>query len=230
MTRTAEPVEVAKRLVAMLGGRFSEELDIDVDKGDHEIERWFLAAALFGTRISAAVAMNTYRVLAAAGVSTVREVAGHKWDDLVRLLDTGGYARYDFRTATRLIALANTVTERYPDGFVELRAICEPVRLVAELDRLPGWGPVTIQLFLRELRGVWSGAQPPVDQHAVWAAMHLRLAAAGAPITVKMLSELANRAGVDLRDLESALVRASLKHRHDASCTGGSNCRLFSSK
>jgi len=29
--------------------------------------------------------------------------------------------------------------------------------LRAALDVLPGWGPVTIQLFLRELRGVWPG-------------------------------------------------------------------------
>ncbi len=29
--------------------------------------------------------------------------------------------------------------------------------LRAALDALPGWGPVTIRLFLRELRGVWPG-------------------------------------------------------------------------
>jgi hypothetical protein len=43
------------------------------------------------------------------------------------------------------------------------------------LDVLPGWGPVTIGLSLRELRGVWPGAQPPPGQRAASAASHLGL-------------------------------------------------------
>ena len=35
---------------------------------------------------------------------------------------------------------------------------------------LPGCGPVTAQLFLRELRGVWPGAQPPADPRAAFGA------------------------------------------------------------
>jgi hypothetical protein len=38
--------------VGVLGGRFSAELGIDVDAGDAEVERWFLAATLFGTQCS----------------------------------------------------------------------------------------------------------------------------------------------------------------------------------
>lgn len=44
------------------------------------------------------------------------------------------------------------------------------------LDVLPGWGTVTIQLFLRELRGVRPGAQPSLDQRAAAGARHLGLA------------------------------------------------------
>jgi hypothetical protein len=47
------PARLARSVVGVLGGRFSAELGIDVDAGDAEVERWFLAAALFGTRISA---------------------------------------------------------------------------------------------------------------------------------------------------------------------------------
>ena len=51
--------------------------------------------------------------------------------------------------------------------------------LRAALDVLPGWGPVAIQLFLRELRGVWPGAQPPLDPRAEYAACHLGLPGPG---------------------------------------------------
>jgi hypothetical protein len=39
---------------------------------------------------------------------------------------------------------------------------------------LPGWGPVTVQLFLRELRGVWPGAQPSPDPRATFVPAHNR--------------------------------------------------------
>ena len=43
-----DQARLARRVVGMLGGRYSAELGIDVDAGDAEIERWFLAATLFG--------------------------------------------------------------------------------------------------------------------------------------------------------------------------------------
>ena len=42
--------------MAVLGGRYSAGLGIDVDVGEAEVERWFVAATLFGTRIPAQVA------------------------------------------------------------------------------------------------------------------------------------------------------------------------------
>src|SRR5215510_7141520 len=41
-------VMLARGAVSALGGRYSAELGIDVDAGDAQIERWFLAATLFG--------------------------------------------------------------------------------------------------------------------------------------------------------------------------------------
>ena len=46
------PARLACSVVGVLGGRFSAELGIDVDAGDAEVERWFLAATLFGTQCS----------------------------------------------------------------------------------------------------------------------------------------------------------------------------------
>ena len=101
--------EFARLVVHRFRGRFSVELGLDVDQRPGDVERWFLAATLFGTRISTAIAMRTYRTLAAGGVCTVPDAGKRSWDDLVVMLDEGGYARYDFRTATRLQHLATVL-------------------------------------------------------------------------------------------------------------------------
>ncbi len=213
-------------MVRRLGGRFSSELGIDVDAGNEEVEHWFLAASLFGTRIPAGVALRTYRTLADAGVGTVSDAGRRTWDELVELFDRGGYARYDFRTASRLLALAATVADRFPEGLATLSRL-EPALLNASLDALPGWGPVTVRLFLRELRGVWPGADPPLDPRALWAAQHLHLRPPKRGRLV-WLRRQAEGGGVDQRDLEAALVRASLLHgRRHTACPGGGACQLL---
>ena len=148
-------VELARRVVAVLGGRYSAELGIDVDASDAEIERWFPAATLFGARISARVAERAFGVLAAAGLARIGQLRHVPSGDLIAILDAGGYARYDVRTATRLLELSEVVDERY-DGQVAVIGRSFPAYKdpSAALDALPGWGLVTVQLFLRELRGV----------------------------------------------------------------------------
>jgi hypothetical protein len=228
--RPATPARLARDLVGGLGGQFSAELGIDVDAGEAEVERWFLAATLFGTRISAQVAERTFRVLADAGLVRIAQARHVPSDELVTLLDEGGYARYDYRTAVRLLALSEVVGERYDARVAEIgqRHPSYP-ELRAALDTLPGWGPTTVQLFLRELRGVWPGAQPPLDGRAAFAVHHLGLARphpAGADLVV--LAELATESGLDLRDLEGGLVRLALAHhRSSGPCPGGHACRVL---
>jgi hypothetical protein len=222
-------VELVRRLVGSLGGRYSTELGIEVDRDDGEIERWFVAATLFGTRISAAIAERTFLVLDRAGIDRIGLTAGIPWDDLVALLDEGGYARYDFRTATRLQELAAVVDHEYGGGVAEIgRRSPDGTDLRRALDALPGWGPVTVGLFLRELRGVWPGATPPLDRRAAEAARHLHLTADGDPPTIAVIDRLAREAGLDVRDLESGLVRLTLAHhRTMGACPGGRRCRVL---
>ena len=146
-----DDVWIAQQLVRTLGGRFSRELGIDTDRGGREIDRWFLAATLFGTRISADVAMRTYRILDHAGVRAIADADKRSWDELVRLLDEGGYVRYDFSTATRLLKLAEALAPHKRRASALLSSDEGKRDPVSALDRLPGWGPTTIRLFLREL-------------------------------------------------------------------------------
>lgn len=218
----------ARSLVETLGGRFSSEMRIHVDRGPREVERWFLAATLFGTRISWKIVERTYAVFDSNGVSTIANAGARTWDELVAFLDEGGYARYDFRTATRLLELSAVVGERYGGRISHLAREEDPAALEAGLDALPGWGPVTVRLFLRELRGVWPGARPPLDERALLSARHLRLPFRGIePICA--LAALAQSASVDVRDLEGALVRLGLVHAF-AGCPGGASCRTLTTR
>ena len=50
----------------------SSHVLIDLDAGGAGVDQWFCASALFGTRISAPIAVRTYRALAQAGVHGAR--------------------------------------------------------------------------------------------------------------------------------------------------------------
>lgn len=221
--------DLVRRLVERLGGRWSRGLGIDVDEGDEEVDRWALAATLFGNRISAAVVERTYRVLAEAGVATIADAGERSWDELVELLDRGGYVRYDFRTASRLLTLARAVAAEHGGRVASLgEALRDPAELEAALDALPGWGPMTVHVFLRELRGLWPGAELRVDDRALAGAEHLGLLSPGDRTEpLARLQRLAAVAGLDVRDLEAALIRLELAHARKRGCPGGAACAIL---
>lgn len=224
MTRSAA-AELARAVVGRFGGRYSSELGIDVDSGDAEVERWFVASTLFGTRISAQLAERAYTELDRAGIRRITDAGNRQWEDLVALLDAGGYARYDYRTATRLQMLSQVVADRYEGVISEIgRRFTSPAPLAAALEALPGWGPVTTGLFLRELRGVWPGAHPPLDPRADEAARHMGLLPLHAGDGLERISRLAEQAHCDARDLEAGLVRLALDHRRVTDCPGRLAC------
>jgi hypothetical protein len=211
----------ARCIVRELGGRFSLELGIEVDSDPAEVERWALAATLFGNRISTQVAMRTYRVLERAGVRTIADAGRRSWGELVALLDEGGYVRYDQRSASRLLSLAQAVADRYEGQLARLgEQVEDPAELEQALRALPGWGPVTVHAFLRELRGVWRGVAVGLDDRVARAARHLEL-----PPRLEALSSIAVAAQLDVRDLEAALLRLSLCHEL-TTCPGGEECPL----
>lgn len=173
--RPTGPALVARRAVESLGGRYSTQLGIDVDRGGDEIERWALPATLFGARISAKIAERTFAVLEEAGVHSLADAGRRDIRELVELLDAGGYARYDLRTAERLHAIARKLDARWSRRVNRVLDLPSD-ELWGALDALPGWGQVTVGLFLRELRGVRPEIDPPAGRtrapgrRASWAA------------------------------------------------------------
>jgi hypothetical protein len=147
------------------------------------------------------------------------DVRARDREELVCLLDEGGYVRYDASTVSRLLAVAEAVADRYAGRLATLgEAIMGPSELERALGALPGWDPATVGTFLRELRGVWPGADVPLDPRAALAARHVAL-----PSDVHGLSSLAAAAHLDFRDLEAGLARLALCHGF-AHCPGGEEC------
>jgi endonuclease III len=206
-------VETTARLLARITGKFAGELGIEL-KAPEGRQKWFLAAILYGARISGILAVRTYRVFAARGIYTPQAVLDQGWDNLVALLDGGGYTRYDFKTATKLLKIMGTLTEKYEGSLERLHQLSADYDdLETRLQALaPGIGPATANIFLRELRGIWAKADPPLGELARLAGEHLKLLAPGLPPreALTALETHWRRQPVpdkDFADLEAALVR-----------------------
>lgn len=208
MDTTASP----RRLIEILGGMYSRELGIDLSGPDRtQIFRWFLAAKLMGARISTRAALSTWREFDQRGVDTPEKIRQTGWDGLVAILDEGGYARYDFSTATRLLAIAGNILERYHGDLNVLHDRSEEPRdLEARLMGLgKGIGPVTANIFLREMRSVWPKSDPPLSPLALLAARDLGLAKGKVnPLDALRKAWVAGKTrGYIFSDFEAALVR-----------------------
>ena len=102
--------QAVQALIKQHRGRFSVELGIDLSSGlSREIFRWFLASVLFGARISESIVKKTFQEFDTRGIVSPKTVLDTGWDRLVEVLDHGGYVRYDFKTATKLLDLCRTL-------------------------------------------------------------------------------------------------------------------------
>jgi endonuclease III len=216
---------LVEALLDRLGGRFSVSLRINLDQGDsHEVFKWFLASILYGARISETIADNTYRVFEKNGVLSPDRILETGWDGLVLLLDVGGYVRYDFKTATKLLEVMAALRERFDGDLNALHAQAQnPHDLEQKLMGLgKGIGPVTVNIFLRELRDVWEKADSLPQDLAVMAARNLGLVRADEreEVLSKLRSVWEGQAlpGWRFADFESALVRLGKDYCRRAKC------------
>lgn len=176
---------------------YPELLGLDVTDADNWFP-WFVAASLFAKPISAAAARTTAQLLFKEGIRTPAAIERCGWDGLVTILDLGGYVRYDFSTATKLLAIAAALPR---DRIRRVVAGATSAReLEDQLTKIPGVGPKTVAIFLRELRGA-GGPPVALSEEARGAARKLRLALANLDLPQR-----------DLARLESVLVRIWIEH------------------
>ena len=209
-------------LVHSHGGRYATALGINLAGPDAaERFKWFLAAVLYGTRISELLANRTWREFAARSVLSPQCMIDTGWDGLVVILDAGGYTRYDYKTATKLLAVCTALLHDYDGTLDNLHgAAADSHDLEIRLKALgKGIGDTTVDIFLRELRGIWTKAKPPLSPLAFIAAQahgYLRPGTKAADQALPRLQQVwtgEGQAAADFADFEAALVREGLRLR-----------------
>jgi endonuclease III len=178
---------------------YSQELGLDLHKPQDRF-KWLLASMLFAKRISAEIAKRTFRRFMEEGLDAPERILEAGWDRLVEILDSGGYVRYDFSTASNLLEAMGRLLRAYGD----LEGLHEgaegPRDLERRLQSLKGLGPMGVNIFLRELRGIWPKADPrPSD------------------IALRMAERLGLESPIPY---ESALVRIHLEFCKKRRCDG----------
>lgn len=142
---------------------YSEELGIALREGkEEEYFKWFLASLLFGGRISETIAKNTYRTFEHYSLLTPQKILDSGWDFLVDpIMREGGYVRYDGRKSTQVLRNCEMLITQYNGQLRKLHDLAKNSQNLEKcLLAFYGVGPVTVNIFLRELRPYWQKADP----------------------------------------------------------------------
>jgi len=190
-----------REFVEKYGELYSKALGIDLESGrNEEIVKWFLASIFYAKPIRENTATLTYRTFEAHNVLAVDKILETSWNGLVKILDEGGYVRYDFSTATKLLNVFGDLKKDYNGDFWQLYNAAQDSRdLEARLKSLgKGIGDVTVSIFLRDMRSIWSKAEPkptPLVQKAM------------EELGIEDLRLFSEQHGFNLMRLETALLR-----------------------
>ncbi|MGB3458536.1 MAG: hypothetical protein WBB08_04430 [Halobacteriota archaeon] len=182
---------------------YTEDLGIDLTEPAGRF-KWFLASILFGARISEKIAANTYKAFERYGIDSMEQIIAAGWDKLVKVLDEGGYVRYDFSTATKLLDISKTLKEKYGSLENLYSQSSDTKDLVRRLQEFKGIGAVTAQIFLRELRGVWQ--------------ISLGVSSKAKSVAETMDINLHEFEGEQLSRVETALIKLGLKYCRRKRC------------
>jgi hypothetical protein len=192
-----------KNFVAKYGRPYSRMLGIDLkSRSNKEAVKWFLAAILYSKPIRESSATRTFQCFERHRVTTAGDVVRAGWDRLVRILDEGGYTRYDFSTADKLLEVFGNLQEQYGGNLNRLyEASHDGKEVEANLKRLgKGIGDITVSIFLRDMRCVWRKVDPTPTPLVI---------AAMKSLGIKDLEEYAKKKRMDVVRLETALLRYS---------------------
>lgn len=190
-----------KEFVRKYGEPYSKLLGIRLQDGnDKEITKWFLAAILYSKPIRESSATNTYRCFEEHGALTPKQIVDTGWDGLVSILDEGGYTRYDFSTADKLLEVFGNLQKKYGGKLSRLYEMSGDGKdLERRLKSLgKGIGDTTVSIFLRDMREVWPKADPAPSPLVRMAMQRLG---------IRDLKTMAESTGVSVVRLETALVR-----------------------
>ncbi len=161
--RSVGPVDSVSVETLKITPLYSEELGIALRKGtEGELFKWFLASLLFGGHISEIIAAHTYHAFAAHKLLRPQRILDAGWSHLVDpIMREGGYVRYDGRKSTQILRDCEELLTFYGGSLKQIHGRAENARdLENRLQGFYGIGPITANIFLRELRPYWRKADP----------------------------------------------------------------------
>ncbi|MCT7661943.1 endonuclease [Mycobacterium deserti] len=191
-------------LLEQAGVSYAEEAGIRLADTPKPLFQLLTFCMLASKPIDASIAVAAARELFSAGMRTPDAVRNAARTDMIRAFGRAHYVRYDESSATRLVDIAQAVSDSY-DG--DLRKLAESsghdiTAATRLLKQFTGIGDTGAAIFLREVQDTWTWVRPYFDTRAMTGAR-----AMGLPADVEALSELAPRRNANLA---AALVRVSL--------------------
>lgn len=203
-----------KILLKKFGRTFSAELGINLKTGSkEEVFKWFLASILFGARISETIAKHTYQAFERHHILTPEKIRQAGMGKLISLMGEGGYVRYDGVTSRKLIGISEQLIKEYGGDVNKIhRKAKNPRDLERLLKEFKGIGPMTTNIFLRELRGIWKKADPGISKFVKLAAKNLG---------IKNVPEFWQKnkvRGYSFVQFEAALLRLGKDYCHKSKC------------
>jgi endonuclease III len=222
-------VKGLRLLTEKLGGSYSGKLGLNPSSGDEsQLFQWFLASILFGAPIFERTAEKTFKLFQAEGLTSPKRLLEAGWDRLVEILDAGGYTRYDFKTADKLLEMAGNLERLYRGSLLRLHEkTSDSSDLEGRLRGLAkGIGQATLQIFLREAYEALPKAEPLPSGYEVLAARNLGITSLKGE-TVKelrlILSQITeawrqSRLKASLPDFRVALLRLGRDYCRKAKC------------
>jgi endonuclease III len=135
----------------------AEEFGLDVLSGDADMFRWFLLCCLFGKPIRSETAVATWRLFIEAGLDTPVTIVHASDRQLVRLLNRGGYTRYQHVTARTLRTCMEQLIRMY-DGsiYLMIENSSDEDEFAKRIKELYGVGPKVAAIFMRETEEIFA--------------------------------------------------------------------------
>ncbi len=203
MSRSTDLVDA---LIEESGALYSEEIGARIAQDTpQELFHWLVGSIMLSARIGARHAVEASAALREAGLHKAASLRAAKWEDVVRVLNENGYARYDESTAGYLQDAAEWVETSWRGDLRRLRDAAEDADGVLQaLQGAKGLGPLGASIFAREVQLVWDVLHPRFDGPGRKTAADL-----GLPDDAAELAELAGSRERFVR-LVSALTRVAL--------------------
>jgi hypothetical protein len=210
----AEASAVCNVLVTRLGGSYSRLLGINLaGMESDELFKWFVAAILLGSPVRAGSALSAFRRIESSGLLEPRSLANVDETLLVDHLLASGITGYTKRIAATLRLAVQSLVVEYDADINRLHFFAEDENdLIRRLRQLGRKVPLrAVNLFLREMRGVWDKAHPGLSRAAIEAACCLGVidndSEGEVAEVVRALWHRTGHGGRSYADFEVALVR-----------------------